>query len=351
MRFLDWLTKHPSRFFLVALFITSLLLFVIDIVIGFTQPSDWRGVLTEAHGMWLDIFVLGLLLTIYENLRNKKENIERYIEELNDYSHWNEEEALYRTMGIIKRLNKLKYNKIDLYYLFLRKSILSEIVFKNNKIEGNNFDFSVIKNTIFKETKMINNSLNEAYLMNNEFANCMIENISSLSRVEQSEFNLTMEKHTIAIQRGRLLKGMHTDISIYDVVFQEGLRGKAFNLILDTVNGNYKTYKKGVIFENCKITKRSSIKHSFFSMTLFKKLLFENATISDTIILSSDFDSVEIIGALIFKKTMFSGIHFINSDLTNCKFVDCQFRDVTFENCKVELTNILTLFHSEITIK
>lgn len=339
MKILDWLIKHPSRFFLVALLAISLLLVVIDIVVGFNQASDWRGVLTEAHGMWLDIFVLGLLLTVYESLRNKKENIERYLEELDDYSHWNEEEAFYRSMGIIKRLTKLLYHEIDLYYLFLSKSNLNNILFKNNTIEGNNFDYSIIKNTVFSNSKIINNSLHQVSWTNNEFENCTIDNISSLSRTEQNKFNDKLGKNDYLIKK-------ITNISIYHLTMQQ----KLLNLVLSSLNVDYETWRKGLLLEDCRIIKNSIIKNSFFSTSKFKNLLFENATISDTIILSSNFDSTKIIGKLVFYKTIFSGVVFSNSDLTNCKFVNCLFKGVSFNNCQINIMDISEEFHNEISV-
>ena len=82
----NWVIDNPSRFFLITLIVLTLILGFLDyksqfLITGSTEQKeyDWRGILTEIHGMWFDILILGLLLTLYERLRIKKE-VERELE-------------------------------------------------------------------------------------------------------------------------------------------------------------------------------------------------------------------------------------------------------------------------------
>jgi cbb3-type cytochrome oxidase subunit 3 len=85
---------------------------------------DWRGIHTESVGMLLDIIFLGVIWSIFEYQRNKKSEIRRYLEEIDDFRPWKSEEATYRIVGNIRRLTNLNYNKIDLSYCFLNKAEL-----------------------------------------------------------------------------------------------------------------------------------------------------------------------------------------------------------------------------------
>jgi len=103
-------------FYFIALISTFFLLGLIDYRLGsYKDESFWGNVLVEAHGMLMDIFLLGLIVTIFEVLRADKEKIERYKEEIDDYRGWIEAEAMHRILGNIKRLNRLGVSKIDLH--------------------------------------------------------------------------------------------------------------------------------------------------------------------------------------------------------------------------------------------
>ena len=113
---------HPAWFFLVAALLWGGLMFLISIIRG---KFDLDGLLTEANGMVFDLLVFGILLSIYEKLREKRDKIERLHEEIDDYREWSEDEAMYRIVGAVKRLNKLGVSKIDLTFCFLEGANLS----------------------------------------------------------------------------------------------------------------------------------------------------------------------------------------------------------------------------------
>lgn len=63
------------RFYLILTIIVFLILLIRDFSVGINNV-DWDGIWTEAHGMWFDIIILGVLLAIYDHFRDKKENEE-----------------------------------------------------------------------------------------------------------------------------------------------------------------------------------------------------------------------------------------------------------------------------------
>lgn len=98
---------------------------------------DWKGIYIEATGMLLDIIFLGIIWAILEFRRSKKIEINRYKNEIDDFRKWKSEEAMYRIVGNIKRLNKLKFYDIDLSFCYLRNAELWNIRCSGNLSSAN----------------------------------------------------------------------------------------------------------------------------------------------------------------------------------------------------------------------
>ncbi len=111
--------------------LASSLVFVLAsvIVMGLTlvkygyNEEFYRNILVEAHGMLYDILVIGVIIfalhKVGEKKFERKLEIQRYQEEIDDFRHWESEEAMYRIVGDIKRLNRAGISKINLSYCYL----------------------------------------------------------------------------------------------------------------------------------------------------------------------------------------------------------------------------------------
>jgi uncharacterized protein YjbI with pentapeptide repeats len=117
----DTATENPVRLslylfmaFFVIVFGTSLWYWVHDFN-GFAQ-----NVLAEAHGLLFDLLVIGVLLLALNRKGEQKLNIRRYKEEIEDYLGWQADEAKYRIVGNIKRLNRQGISDINLKAAYLR---------------------------------------------------------------------------------------------------------------------------------------------------------------------------------------------------------------------------------------
>mgnify|MGYP003377749158 CR=1 FL=1 len=120
----DWL-GGPIKFFLGAALLVGAFLAILDYYYLYKIcPSGIPDLLVEAHGLFYDLIVFGIILTLYERTRSKKERIERLREEINDYLGWDEKEATYRIVGNIKRLNKEGVNEIYLKGAYLSRASL-----------------------------------------------------------------------------------------------------------------------------------------------------------------------------------------------------------------------------------
>ncbi|MFP4091529.1 MAG: pentapeptide repeat-containing protein [Cyclobacteriaceae bacterium] len=87
----------------------------------------WREVLAEAHGMLFDIAIIGILIYWLNNRGQRKASIRTYIDEIEDFRSWKSEEAAFRTVGNIKRLNRHKIYQIDLASCYLNRTNLSHV--------------------------------------------------------------------------------------------------------------------------------------------------------------------------------------------------------------------------------
>lgn len=108
-----------------------------------------QGIMIEAFGFIADIILFGIAITIYENFWKSKEQITRYLEELEDYRDWNEKEASYRVFGLIKRLYKLNKIDIDLSHCYFK-----DIKFSKNSFNGFDFKKSLFYGTVFKNCNL-----------------------------------------------------------------------------------------------------------------------------------------------------------------------------------------------------
>jgi uncharacterized protein YjbI with pentapeptide repeats len=73
----------------------------------------WPGVLVEFNGMLLDIIVFGLLIAAFARSTERRREIKRQSEIIDDFKKWNSDEARYRIGGAIRRLNRLGKFDID----------------------------------------------------------------------------------------------------------------------------------------------------------------------------------------------------------------------------------------------
>ena len=160
----------------------------------------WQGVLTEAHGTLFDILLFGIVLTFYEKYNEKRKDIKRLEEEIDDYRDWKEPEATYRIIGCIKRLNRHKVTAIKLHGCFLKNADLT------NKINLTSSDIweSDLENAHLYGTNLTNCCFNGSNLKNVKFNYANLRNatfyLSSLRKASFKESWL----HSTSFERADL---------------------------------------------------------------------------------------------------------------------------------------------------
>ena len=71
------------------------------------QPQSVSNLWPEMGGMTLDVFFILIVFAWFEHRRDKRQDIARQREVIDDYKRWDQPEAHYRIAGAIRRLNRL----------------------------------------------------------------------------------------------------------------------------------------------------------------------------------------------------------------------------------------------------
>ncbi len=155
----------------------AIFVFTILIILDFIFLNDLKDILIEAHGLFFDILFFGLIYTAFASRIEKRRKIERYKDEIDDYRFWMEEQATYRIVGLIKRLNKLNVSNIRLDYCNLKEAALWETNLKGSSFIEANMEKvylrkSIVTNCNFSNAKLINSYLISADFSYSIFFNC-----------------------------------------------------------------------------------------------------------------------------------------------------------------------------------
>ena len=209
--------ENKATFFVYAALFFGMVILLIDYKTGdLFNPSFWDNVLVEAHGMFMDIILFGIILTLYERFTDKHSEIKRLHEEIDDYRGWNEPEAMYRIVGCIKRLNKKGVTNIDLTDCFLenanlenvnlRESNLSNTNLKRADLKGANLEYiknenyldleeADLQGTIFKSarhSKVNYHTLFNVYLKGAKISN--LEELENINKLSNSKYKARLVK-------------------------------------------------------------------------------------------------------------------------------------------------------------
>lgn len=136
--------------------------------------SFMKNILGEAHGMLFDIAIIGMLIFWLNQNGQKRQLIRTYKDEIDDFRMWESEEASFRTVGNIKRLNRNNIHEINLVNCHLRKTNLSNVNLKGSNMNSADLSHAMLidinlESTRLNQTNFEDSNMNQANL-NNAFA-------------------------------------------------------------------------------------------------------------------------------------------------------------------------------------
>ncbi len=163
----------------------GLTVFTISVSLPYYGKEEFSiNLASELHGVLLDILIIGILIFWLNIYADTRKSIRSYLQEIDDFRHWKSEESIFRTVGNIKRLNKLKIVQLNLSFCFLENANLNYVKLqKSNLNYANlsgatlheiNFENALLNQTILKDSKIQNANFINARLSGTNFENATI---------------------------------------------------------------------------------------------------------------------------------------------------------------------------------
>jgi uncharacterized protein YjbI with pentapeptide repeats len=156
-----------------AILLTIISIFVVVLSIPY-YVNDFNNLkyelLIQGHGMIFDIGLIGLLLFWLNENGEKQKRIRFYNDEIDDFRTWESPEAAFRTVGNIKRLNRLKVHEINLVNCYLHNTNLNHTNLKGSNLNTSNISNSeligiTLENCRLNQTNFKDSNLNQCNLI------------------------------------------------------------------------------------------------------------------------------------------------------------------------------------------
>ena len=112
----------------------------------------------------ITVFIIDRLNRRRQAREEKAQMIQRWREEIEDYRSWKSDEAKYRIVGNVKRLNRENISDICLIGAYLPGARLSEADLNGADLYGANLQGAVLQKAILGGTNLNNANLQGAYL-------------------------------------------------------------------------------------------------------------------------------------------------------------------------------------------
>ncbi len=154
-KFVDRILEEPIIVSISVLFVLSLIVVGLSFPLYLSDTHDFFvNILAEAHGMIFDIAVIGILIFWLTGVGQKRARIRAYQDEIDDFRMWESEEAAFRTVGNIKRLNRHRIFNIDLVNCHLSKTNLNYVILKGANLNNANVSNSNLIQANFESSRM-----------------------------------------------------------------------------------------------------------------------------------------------------------------------------------------------------
>lgn len=168
--FFNSIIEKPMLTSSIVLLLVSILVIGLSLRYYIEDFDSFMGqVLAEAHGMIFDIAVIGILLFWLNHNGEIRQRIRTYKDEIDDFRLWESEEAAFRTVGNIKRLNRHKIHDINLVNCHLPRTNLNYVNLASSNLNSANISQSSLiesnlENARLNQTNFENSNLNQAIL-------------------------------------------------------------------------------------------------------------------------------------------------------------------------------------------
>ncbi|HMQ01050.1 MAG TPA: pentapeptide repeat-containing protein [Cyclobacteriaceae bacterium] len=166
----DSLVERPLLTSTIVLIIAIIIVLSLSMKYYILDFEDFiKQILAEAHGTVFDIAVIGILIFWLNQNGEIRQRIRTYKDEIDDFRLWESDEAAFRTVGNIKRLNRHKIHEINLVNCYLIKTNLNYVNLRSSNLNSANVSHSSLietnlENARMNQTNFENSNLNQAIL-------------------------------------------------------------------------------------------------------------------------------------------------------------------------------------------
>ncbi|MBN2442375.1 MAG: pentapeptide repeat-containing protein [Spirochaetales bacterium] len=345
------------------------LLFLLDYHVFLSSKNfNWISVVAQTHGIFFDIFLLGLFLIIFEVLREKRRKIQKYREELEDIFFWNEKEGVFKKAGIIRRLSALGAKVSDLTGIVLTSANLNKVNLQNATLEGADLtgakvndarlDRVILSRSVTNKeevilsvenqfTRITQAELNNTVMCDAECACIDFSGIQMMhaklnrTNLRSAVFNGTILRFA-EMKNANLEDADFTDADLYRVTFQDAnLQGALFSKDKD------KKWKNGY----CALLNHTNFEHANLNGAVMNHVdmshaFFKNASMINVKLVSASLGWVNLENTLLID----ADLH--EADLNNASLKDANLtganlkgvKNLTFE----QLKEVKTLYQASL---
>lgn len=154
-----------------------------------TPASFFRDVLVEAQGTLLDALVLVFFIRWLDALGDRRRQIRRYQEEIEDLLGLESEQAKHRIIGNIKRLNREDTVAENLERAHLREANLGGTTLSGAKLTQADLTGAVLNDSDLSETTLVAADLSESNLFRADLSGANLFNADlSGADLQETEF-------------------------------------------------------------------------------------------------------------------------------------------------------------------
>ena len=181
-----------SSLFIGVSFLIIVLLGITDYFLMSEDTYDIYDILVESHGLFFDLIVFGIILSVYEEWRSRKEQLQRCADELNHLKYSKASNAGQKAVVIAIKMQKLKAKEIDLsafdiegYHIHYLKNMsnwrfgnLKKFSITISTISNTNFSGILLQEVTFISCNFVNCSFALSKFENVTFLSCTFKNVS-----------------------------------------------------------------------------------------------------------------------------------------------------------------------------
>ena len=160
---------RPKRFqnfdpYLTISIIVFILFSLVLVWLNRLTDTSWHDFVTEMNGMFLDLFMFGILLAWLDRKWRRSEKARGYLEHLEDFRFWRSEEGVWRKVGLIRRLLDMGQTLPSMEGIELETAILPETHLNGTNLKHANLGRTFFLGSHFKNVSLQRANLEKAYL-------------------------------------------------------------------------------------------------------------------------------------------------------------------------------------------